>query len=744
MVSLLSFFFSQTPLVNAQSVNIDLNTEYQTITGFGGMNLPAWIDDLNEDQADKAFGNNPGQLGLSLLRLRVPTDTNQFYREVPTALRAKSHGAIVFGTPWSPPPSLKSNNNIVGGHLLPESYGAFAKHLLKFVSFMKDSGASLHAISLQNEPDIKVSYESCDWTAKQFIDFLKEQGSGFDAVNLIVPESFQFRRPLTDSILNDTAAIKYVDIIGGHIYGGGLSDYPLARGKGKEVWMTEHYTESQHSANDWPLALDVATEISNCMKANFNAYVWWYIRRFYGFIDDAGNITKRGYIMSQFSKFIRPGSVRVGATVSSAPGIDATAFKTDTSLVIVVVNRNAADVSLTFSLQDGLADTLAMYTTSAAKDVRNDSIFIVTGDSISATVDASSITTFASFTGNAGKHANHSPVADAGSDQSVTDDDNDGEEIILLDGTRSYDSDGSITNYSWSVNGKQVSWKSAFELALGTGNHVVALTVTDNDGARHSDTTAITINSLYSGHVWLEAECSHVGSKWNTSNDATASEGKYVMVQAGTQSLTVASEDASDLLIFDFHISESGVYKLWGRTKTPSANDDSFWIRMDEGSWVNWNGIPAGSSWQWDDVHDQSGGPVVTYSLDTGSHKLAVCYREDGAGLDKLTLTNTGIIPSGFGGAAENCVVSAMADHISNINAGIRVVPNPLQSTAQVSWDLPFNTLVILDTDGRILVNKKFPVAIQAAHLTLGLKPGIYIVRLNNEKRTGVTKVVVE
>ncbi len=285
------FLVVQTGQLTAQSVTVDLNTEYQSISGFGGVNMPGWIDDLSEDLADKAFGNEPGQMGLTILRIRVPNDTTQFFREVPTAVLARNHGAIIMGSPWSPPALLKSNNNLVGGYLLPENYGAFADHLLRFASYMNDSGTPLYAVSIQNEPDIGVSYESCDWYASQMIDFLEEQGSRFDTLKIIAPESFQFRRPLSDSILNDPVAEPYVDIIGGHIYGGGLFDYPLARDKGKEVWMTEHLTGSSGpEANDWPLALDLATEINDCMKANFNAYIWWYLRRFYGPLNDAGAI----------------------------------------------------------------------------------------------------------------------------------------------------------------------------------------------------------------------------------------------------------------------------------------------------------------------------------------------------------------------------------------------------------------------------------------------------------------------
>lgn len=43
---------------------------------------PLWdIDDLTEEQAEAAYGTGENQLGLSLLRLRVPFDPNEFLHE---------------------------------------------------------------------------------------------------------------------------------------------------------------------------------------------------------------------------------------------------------------------------------------------------------------------------------------------------------------------------------------------------------------------------------------------------------------------------------------------------------------------------------------------------------------------------------------------------------------------------------------------------------------------------------------
>lgn len=383
-----------TYFANAQIVTINAGVEYQHIRGFGGMNMPSWINDLTAAQTTLAFGNGDGQLGLSILRVKVPNVASNFNKEYPTALRASALGAIVFASPWSPPAVMKSNNNTTGGTLKIDAYSAYADHLISFATYMKNNGAPLYAISLQNEPDIKVDYESCDWTMKQMISFLKTQGPKFDALRIIAPESFNFNRSRTDSILNDADAVNQVDIVGGHIYGNGLSDYPLARTKGKEVWMTEHYTESANSANAWPLALDVGTELHNCMAANFNAYIWWYIRRSYGLIDDSGIVTKRGSIMAQYAKFVRPGFVRISATPVPATNLNVTAYKSDTCVVVVVVNKNTMAKTISFSLQNTEISSLNKFTTSETKNVKDEGSITHSRTSFNAVVDAQSVTTF--------------------------------------------------------------------------------------------------------------------------------------------------------------------------------------------------------------------------------------------------------------------------------------------------------------------------------------------------------------
>jgi O-glycosyl hydrolase len=160
--------------------------------------------------------------------------------------------------------------------------------------------------------------------------------------------------------------------------------------------MTEHFTDSQNSGNAWPLALDVAKEINDCMVANFSAYVWWYIRRSYGPILEDGTVSKRGYLIAQYARFVRPDSQRVAASTPSAAGVDVTAYVHGGGVIVVAVNRNTTEQAVTLNIRNGCVQSFARYTTSATKNVAHDPSVPLTANAASVTLDAQSTTTFVS------------------------------------------------------------------------------------------------------------------------------------------------------------------------------------------------------------------------------------------------------------------------------------------------------------------------------------------------------------
>ncbi|MGD0590147.1 MAG: T9SS type A sorting domain-containing protein [Bacteroidota bacterium] len=386
------------PQIHAQAVNgatVYFDSACQVIRGFGAANILPWRPDMTADQVNTAFGTGDGQLGFTILRLRVPytDDTTEFAAQVPSAALAESMGAIVFASPWTPPPAMKSNTNIVGGMLSESSYADYAAHLKRFADYMAAHGAPLYAISLQNEPDANVTYESCYWNATQFLNFTKNNAASI-GLRIIMPESESFVHQLSDSTLNDSAAAANVSIIGGHLYGASPASYSLATGKGKDLWMTEYLSLD----TTWSGVLATGQQINDCMKAGMNAYVYWYIIRYYGPINENGIVTKRGYVMSQYSKFVRPGFTRVytASNVVRGPSISFTAYRNNSQLVIVAVNPSSSSTTQTFNIPrlTGGSAVFTPYVTSATKNCNQGINITASNDSLTATLDGSSITTF--------------------------------------------------------------------------------------------------------------------------------------------------------------------------------------------------------------------------------------------------------------------------------------------------------------------------------------------------------------
>jgi glucuronoarabinoxylan endo-1,4-beta-xylanase len=378
--------------VLSQNITVDLTAEKQVISGFGGMNCPTWGVNLTVDQTTTAFGNGSGQIGMTILRMMVNPNSGSWSSELTVAKKAVSLGAIAFASPWNAPSSM-----LTGNHVKAASYGAYADHLNSFYTYMKDNGVDLYAISVQNEPDYG---DWTHWTAQELLTFVKEQGSKIQT-RLMAPESFQYRKPMSDPILNDPVACANLDILGAHFYGTQVRDmpYPLfkEKGAGKELWMTEVYVpnSNDNSADNWPEALEVALNIHNALvEGDFNAYVWWYIRRSYGLIKEDGKISKRGWCMGHFSKFARPGFKRVEATKSPASNVYVSAYKAGDQVVIVVINKNTSSKSLTFSIAGTKVTAFAQYTTSSNKSLANSGNISVESGSFSATIDAQSVSTW--------------------------------------------------------------------------------------------------------------------------------------------------------------------------------------------------------------------------------------------------------------------------------------------------------------------------------------------------------------
>jgi glucuronoarabinoxylan endo-1,4-beta-xylanase len=217
---------------HAGTCTINLTANQQTIDGFGFASVFAPV--MTSAQGNTFFGTSSGQLGFSLLRVQIDPNKN-WATDTSNASIAHSHGAKVLGTPWSPPPAMKDNNNIVGGHLLTSQYGAYATYLNSAAPSI-----GLDWVSMQNEPDANVTYVSCFWNGSQMETWCQNNAPAVGKP-IVMPESESFNDSYSDPTLNNGTAVNNITIVAGHLYGGGLSVHQNALNHGKHVWMTEHY-----------------------------------------------------------------------------------------------------------------------------------------------------------------------------------------------------------------------------------------------------------------------------------------------------------------------------------------------------------------------------------------------------------------------------------------------------------------------------------------------------------------------
>jgi chitodextrinase len=117
--------------------------------------------------------------------------------------------------------------------------------------------------------------------------------------------------------------------------------------------------------------------------------------------------------------------------------------------------------------------------------------------------------------GGGGSLPNQKPVADAnGPYNGIIG------KTITLDGSGSYDSDGSIIDYSWTFgDGTSGSGKKPTHTYTSAGTYSISLTVTDNDGDTDIDYTSVSISDDSDNDGWNDDIEDSYGTDKNNSND---------------------------------------------------------------------------------------------------------------------------------------------------------------------------------------------------------------------------------
>ena len=306
--------------IEAATITVTVkDIRYQTVTGFGAAACDGAMCPFGSDtQPVRLLYGPTSKIGLNIMRMEISPnfkgdisfadvgwDTPYDWKgSLPCAKEAKKRGALVFGTPWSPPGEYKTNGTAQGGNsesqgykrgeLRKDCYDKFFPWLNTFLDYMKKNGVDVDAVSIQNEPDWWVNYSGCLYSPEQQLDLVKNHADALDretyGVRLISAEPLGFDPKYSNMLLNDPQARKHIDIIAGHLYGhpplvNMKNAAVLAAKYGKEVWMTEHsVSDNLNRLPDWHEQLIFAEELNECMLAGCTGYIYWYMRAHWAFV----------------------------------------------------------------------------------------------------------------------------------------------------------------------------------------------------------------------------------------------------------------------------------------------------------------------------------------------------------------------------------------------------------------------------------------------------------------------------
>jgi glucuronoarabinoxylan endo-1,4-beta-xylanase len=367
------------------TIRLDATKQYQHVTGFGGFVCSPQFGygHMTNSDIKKVWGKG-STVGCNIMRLYIPIGENFWSQSLSTAKQAKELGLILFASPWGQPKEWKTNNssdatNSDGkvGELKKENWKDYAEYLEKYVQYLRKNGVELDAISIQNEPDWTPTYAGCKWTPADMASFVKTYGRSISC-KIITPESIGCSDNYVNA-LNTSSVIDCFDIYGGHQYGGIGTAYKNLAAKGKEIWMTEYlinWNENQPTQRNVDFSQDFFNffrAINTCMVGNFNAWVHYAAKRFYAMLGDGqygttnGTVTKRGYAMAHFARFVT-GMTRIDTSFGGS--LEGSAYLSQTGDTMVAVVANATDEACTMTVDlPFYTEKGALYSTTKSKSM---------------------------------------------------------------------------------------------------------------------------------------------------------------------------------------------------------------------------------------------------------------------------------------------------------------------------------------------------------------------------------------
>ena len=333
---------------------------------------------------------------------------------IPMILEAKAiskDGFKIISSPWTCPPWMKDNKNYVGGKLLPKFNDTFSLYFSKYLEAYKKEGIDIWGVTVINEPHGNGNnWESTLFSPKEMTDFVmnhmgpKLEKDGWGNIKILgYDQNRAGIKEWADEMYKDESTSKYFDGMAIHWYESTYEVFPKDLQYGHNKAPNKHLIETEgcvdseiphwqddawywkKEATDWgwdwasekekhlhPKYAPVnryANDIIGCLNNWVDGWIDWnmVLDRQGGpnwfknwcvapvIVDDKNDevyFTPLYYVMAHFSKFMRPGAVKIGCTINSKEVVTTAVQNPDGSIAIVIFNPTDAKQSIEIKLNN--------------------------------------------------------------------------------------------------------------------------------------------------------------------------------------------------------------------------------------------------------------------------------------------------------------------------------------------------------------------------------------------------------
>jgi glucosylceramidase len=389
------------PIVNAATtgtyVAVDTTTKYQTIDGFGGcFNEVGWkvlnfLSAAGRDSIIKAifdtvtgckfnmcrmpigasdYGNswyslNENANDTLMTRISIARDSAYLLQYIKAAMRYRP-SLKIWGSPWSPPLWMKTNNAYPGGNLIwtPKILNAYTLYFERAIQLYRAQGINFFALSFQNESSCWAVFESCVYNNAQHHEIIADYlGPKFAADNMNC-ELWTATMNNGDyncfsAMLGDPASARYITTVCYQYAGRNCIAQVNQNFPNFKAYETE--TDAGDGQNTWNYAMtptfdDMRFYFDNKARAYFQwnmvldpkgaSCANWLQNAMVTIDTTTRQVVYRGqyYVVKHFSYYVKPGAKVVRRTGTFTDQV--TFQNPNGSIVVVMINKANATTAL--------------------------------------------------------------------------------------------------------------------------------------------------------------------------------------------------------------------------------------------------------------------------------------------------------------------------------------------------------------------------------------------------------------